>query len=148
MTTTTRLKNATSTSKNVFNDIQKTLASHNVQQINFVYETNGSGRIKGIEFSLSINGTSYPFRLPARIENVEKIMYPKAWKLTQTQRDQAYRTAWANLRDWIASQCAMIDTGMVEPSEVFLPYMIERSGNRTFFEAMAENQFLLPSGEH
>lgn len=148
MTTTTRLKNASSTSKNVFNDIQKTLATHNVQAISFVYETNGSGRIKGVEFSISINGASYPFRLPARVENVEKIMYPKAYKLNQTQKDQAYRTAWANIRDWISSQMAMIDTGMVKPEEVFLPYMIERSGNRTFFEAMTESQFLLPPGEH
>lgn len=146
MTTTTRLKNATSVSKNVFSDIQKTLATHKVQQISFVYETNGSGRIEGIEFSIAINGNIYPFRLPARIKNVETVMYGKR-TLTQTQKDQAYRTAWANLRDWISAQMAMIDTGMVRPEEVFLPYMIERSGNRTFFEAMTENQFLLPSGE-
>lgn len=148
MTTTTRLKNATSTSRNVFTDIQKTLASHKVQQINFIYKKDGSGQIEGIEFTIEINGVLYPFRLPARIKNVEKILYPKAWKLTQAQQEQAYRTAWANIRDWIASQCAMIDTGMVSPEEVFLPYMIERSGDRTFFEAMTENRFLLPSGEN
>lgn len=146
MTTTTRLKNATSTSKNVFADIQKTLATHKVQEVKFLYEKDGSGRIEGIEFTIDINGIFYPFRLPARVRNVEIVMYGKR-PLTQTQKDQAYRTAWANLRDWISSQCAMIDTGMVKPEEVFLPYMIEKSGNRTFFEAMTENQFLLPSGE-
>lgn len=146
MTTTTRLKNATSTSKNVFNDIQKTLATHKVEQISFSYEKGGNGRIEGIEFSIDINGAVYPFRLPARIKNVELVMYGNR-RLTQAQKDQAYRTAWANLRDWISAQMAMIDTGMVKPEEVFLPYMIEHSGNRTFFEAMTENQFLLPSGE-
>lgn len=136
------LKNATSTSRNVFSDIQKTLATHKVLDIRFLYEASGSGRIEGIEFSVNINGAVYPFRMPVRVKNVEIVMYGNR-RLTQAQKDQAYRTAWANLRDWISAQMAMIDTGMVRPEEVFLPYMIEHSGERTFYEAMSESQFLL-----
>jgi len=145
-TTTPRLKNAFSESKNIFADIQKVLVAHKVTDIRFKYDPSGNGRIIGMEFSIAVDGTEYPFRLPARIENVEKILYPRR-HLTPTMREQAYRTAWANLRDWVTSQCAMIDTGMMKPEEVFLPYMIERSGERTFYEAMTERQFLLPSGE-
>lgn len=137
------LKNATSTSKNTFDAIQKTLAAHKVKQI--VFDYGDGGRIISISFSIEVSGVLYPFRLPARIENVEKILYGNR-RLTPTQKEQAYRTAWANIRDWITAQMAMIDTGMVKSEEVFLPYMIAHDG-RTFFEAMVGHQFLLPSGE-
>jgi hypothetical protein len=143
---TPKLKNSQSSSRNIFNDIQKMLATHKVQQISFRYEENGSGRIIGIDFSLLINDIVYPFRLPARIRNVELVMYGKR-VLTQTQKEQAYRTAWANLRDWISAQLAMIDTGMVQAEEVFLPYLLSHGG-QTLFESMRDHQFLLPSGEH
>jgi hypothetical protein len=136
-----RLKNTTSTSRNTFDAIQKTLASHKARQIILDYD---DGRVVAISFSIEINGVICPFRLPARIENVEKILYPGRRNLTTAQKDQAYRTAWANIRDWISSQMAMIDTGMVQPAEVFLPYLIGQGG-QTLFETMVERQFLLPA---
>jgi len=129
--TTARLKNATSTSKNSFAAIQKTLVDHKAQRVTFVYDKANSGRIVGIEFEIEINGVLYPFKLPARIERVEKRMYGRMGNgLSISQREQAYRTTWANIRDWISSQCAMIDVH-----------------GKTVFEAMSEQQFLLPSGE-
>lgn len=138
------IKNATSESRNVFPDIQKTLAKHGVREISYRYESNGSGRIEAIEFAIEVNGQLIPFRLPARVKNVELIMYGKRTPTTQ-QREQAYRTAWANLRDWIAAQFALIQTGMVTKEEVFLPYMLEPTRQQTLYEAMVENQFLLAS---
>ena len=141
MTQRPRLKNTNSTSRNTFDAIQKTLISHKAKQVIFDYDHE---RIVAISFSIEVNGVLCAFRLPARIGNVEKILYPGRRTLTTTQKDQAYRTAWANIRDWIASQMAMIDTGMVQPEEVFLPYLIGQSG-QTLFETMVERQFLLPS---
>lgn len=138
----TPLKNAHSTSSRTFDVIQKTLAAHKAIQITYKYD--GKGKIVAIEFDLDINGTLYPFRLPARVENVIKIMYGSY--PSDSQKEQAYRTAWANIRDWITAQCAMIDTGMVKPQEIFLPYMVSHHG-RTLYEEMEQNQFLLPSGE-
>lgn len=136
------LKNARSTSTHSFDAIQKTLASHKAKEIMFRYD--GNGHITAIEFSLEINGTLYLFRLPARVQNVERILYGDRF-LSDAQKEQAYRTAWANIRDWIAAQCAMIDTEQVKPEEVFLPYMLNAQG-QTLFEAMIDRQFLLPSG--
>lgn len=135
------LKNARSTSTHSFDVIQKTLAEHKARHITFEYD--GKGRVTSVEFSIEINGVTYPFRLPARVENVERIMYGKYPSIAQ--KEQAYRTAWANIRDWITAQCAMIDTGMVKPEEVFLPYMISEQG-KTLFEEITEHRFLLPSG--
>jgi len=57
--------------------------------------------------------------------------------------DQARRTAWANIRDWLDAQMALIETEQVKLEEIFLPYMTDRSG-KTLFEYMQENDFKMP----
>lgn len=127
----------------IFDIIKKTLVSHKARHITESYDE--QGRISAIEFVLLINERELPFRLPARVEAVQKILYPNArpaW-LSKTQKEQAYRVAWANIRDWIGAQCALIDTNQVKAEEVFLPYLIGMSG-ATLYEEMERGQFLLP----
>jgi len=66
--------------------------------------------------------------------------------LTQTQRVQVYQKAWATLRDWITAQFALIDTGMAQAEDVFLPYLLVDAG-QTLYEALQGQQFLLPSAD-
>ena len=129
------LKNYRSESKNTFDKIQKILASHKARQVFFDYEDNG--RVKTLGFSLEIKGKFVGFRLPARVEKVELLI---------SNKDQAYRTAWANIRDWLDAQMALIDTEQVKMEEVFLPYAIGRDG-KTFFEMVENNNFLLGDGK-
>ena len=95
---------------------------------------------------MQISGREVSFRLPARIREVEIRLYGKDAKLNETQKKQAYITAWANIRDWVTAQIALIETGMVKAEEVFLPYLLN-DRNLTLFETMQERQFLLGSGE-
>ena len=142
---TVPIKNAQSVMSipKIFTTIEKTLVSHKARHITHSYDNE---RIAAIEFVLEINGREYPFRLPARVKAVEKILYgTDARFLSKTQKEQAYRVAWANIRDWIAAQCALIDTQMVKAEEIFLPYMVDNQG-RTFYEVMQEHQFLLSTG--
>jgi hypothetical protein len=127
---------------NPFEAIQKTLALHKAKQIMLDY--GDDGRIQTITFTLQIPDRHYGFRLPARVENVERLLYGTK-ELTSVQKQQAYATAWANIRDWISAQMALIDTGMVKFEEVFLPYMLDRSG-KTYFETLEPKHFLLDSG--
>jgi hypothetical protein len=138
------LKNyRTRLSTDPFAVIQKTLATHKAKQI--TQEFGDDGRVHALTFSLEINGRPHTFRLPARVENVECLLYGKK-DLTETQKEQAYKTAWANIRDWISAQMALLDTGMVKPEEIFLPYMQDRDGV-TFFERMEQRGFLLGDGQ-
>src|SRR5690348_3890983 len=137
------LKNAYSESTTTFDVIQRTLAQHRAKQVVLAY--GDDGQVHSLTFSLEIHGRLHVFRLPARVENVAHILYGKR-ELTEVQQAQAYRTAWANIRDWITAQMALIDTGMVKPEEVFLPYMLNREG-KTYFEVLEQQQFLLESGE-
>ncbi len=52
---------------------------------------------------------------------------------------RAERIAWRQLLRWVQIQIAMIQTGMVDAAEVFLPYM--EVGGRTLYRAFADTQF-------
>lgn len=123
-------------------DTIQEILSYHANSIQFYYR---DGQAIAISFSMFASGNELHFRLPARIRSVELHLYGKK-ELTATQKKQAYITAWANIRDWIAAQIALIETGMVKAEEVFLPYLLNQE-NLTLFEAMEHRQFLLTSGE-
>jgi hypothetical protein len=141
------LKNTYSTSTRVFDDIQQTLRDHKARSCTLDYD--GKSKVSGISFVLDIQGRLLQFRLPARYENVEKLFVrQKRRKLTEAEIDQAYRTAWANIRDWLAAQMALIETEMVSMEEVFLPYLLDDQSKMTYFEALQARQFALPSPQN
>ena len=51
----------------------------------------------------------------------------------ESRRQQAIRTSWRILKDWVEAQMALLETGMVTMDEIFLPYML--SGGQTFYQA-------------
>jgi len=135
------IKNYTSTSKQTFERIQKCLIDHKAKNISFEYDD--TGKCSGIVFSTDIDGKIFGFKLPANYQKVQNIFQRQSkWQLDAKQKEQAYRTAWANIRDWIEAQMALIDTEMVKMEQVFLPYMIDSQG-KTYFEHLESKQFLL-----
>lgn len=138
------LKNtyARSTSRPI-ETIQSELARHGAKSINLDYE---NGQAVAIVFSLEISGNRHGFKMPARVENVLVKLYGKRRIYTDTQKKQAYVTAWACIRDWITAQLALIDINLVKMEEVFLPYMLIAE-NKTVFDMYEQQQFLLKSGE-
>ncbi|SRR5260370_23810934 len=144
------LKNTYSTSTNTFNAIEKTLREHKARSIMFDYAHDDSGHIIAMSFVLEVKKKMLSFRMPARIEQVEQIFLKRKkesssrWvsELTNTEKEQAYRTAWACIRDWLSAQFALADIGAVEVEEIFLPYLVNAQG-QTFYEVMQERQFLL-----
>jgi len=110
------------------------------------------GRLTGIAFIIEVAGREIPFKLPARVGECEKVLLsmlaPKA--LEQTRKkvpEQAERTAWKILSDWVEAQMAMIELAQVELMEVFLPYVYDIAREKTFFESLKLNGFkgLLPA---
>lgn len=109
------------------------------------------GELKALSFTLCLPGSAkmVPIRLPASAIAVEKILLAKvkrARKETlQRIRQQAGRTAWALMRDWIEVQVSLIELQGVEALQVFLPYIWD--GRRTYYAALKENGFkMLPQG--
>ena len=56
-------------------------------------------------------------------------------------RDQAARTAWRTIKDWIDAQMALVAVEMVKVEEIFLPYVYDERLGQTLFEAI-ENRKL------
>jgi hypothetical protein len=77
--------------------------------------------------------------MPVRVEPILKIL---------GNREQAERVAWRQLLRWVQAQNAMIETGMVQAVEVYLPYMVIHASGQTLFQRMNDSQFkMLPAPE-
>src|SRR5262249_17150928 len=91
---------------------------HKAKQIIFDYDDDG--RVSALLFSLEISGRVHGFKMPARTQHVKRLLYPKG-TLTQTQKEQAYRTAWANIRAMmrrLKSSHRMVHLGPILPTVV------------------------------
>lgn len=108
------------------------------------------GEISSISFTLfdPMSRKTVFIRLPARVGAVEKILYRKIKRprneTIKRIRDQAARTAWKLMLDWIEVQLSLIEMEQVEALQVFLPYIWD--GQKTLYAAIKENNFrFLPS---
>lgn len=118
--------------------IQYALSRVGAKRVFFEYD---NGRLAGVGFVIATRSGEFPVSLPARVDNVAKIMYGNSLAiLDESKKDQAYTTAWANIKDWVEAQCALIETEMVKVEEVFLPYVMTPDGKR-FFEHLEDRGF-------
>lgn len=135
-------------------EIQGALVQAGARHIQMDY--NPAGKITSMNFVLMIGGLPYPFKLPARVEALQRIMKDRrirtqgvyGAKLFEARdNEQAERIAWRQLLLWIKAQLAMIETGMVQPQEVFCPYLVD-DGGTTLFEHLSATRFrALPAPE-
>ena len=81
------------------------------------------------------------FRLPANTDGVLKCLESDS-KVSASKKtpEQAARVAWRILKDWIEAQLAIVDAGMAQMSEVFLPYAQDESG-RTIYQKLEQGGF-------
>lgn len=101
-------------------------------------------RLMGLRWTMPVGSNEVPFEMPARVDPIlrmlEKKLNPRtAFKADRTKlREQAERVAWRQLLRWVQAQVAMIETGMVDPGEVFSPYMCLPQG--TLYQCLLEGK--------
>lgn len=120
-------------------EIQGVLARHGARKIMIDYGE--SGHPNGIAFAIQSGQTAQMFILPANVDGVEAVF--KIQKI-KADRQQAERTAWRNVRDWIMAQMAFIESGNVQIDEIFLPYLTD--GKKTLYQVYKSGQLLLGDG--
>lgn len=130
-------------------EIQKLLAKAGAKSISFEYGK--EGEIDGLTFTIPVRGIPVSFRLPARQDGVYKILTKGRQQLYREDvqkkwAQQARRTAWRNVKDWLDAQLALIQMEQAELAEVFLPYAVSPSGRTLYEEFQSGN--LLGSGQH
>jgi hypothetical protein len=103
--------------------------------------------IVGLRWSMKVSGRDLLFAMPARVEPVYRIFCKRKGLSPQTKIDystdimkKAHRVAWRQLLRWTQAQLAMIECGMTEASEVFLPYW-QANGTQSLFELFKGSEF-------
>ena len=100
------------------------------------------GHISALTFQIDTPAGLRIIRLPANVDAVSKVL---AKQKVKCDREQAERVAWRIVKDWVEAQMAILESEMVQIDEIFLPYMVNNSG-QTLFQAYRNNQILLEGG--
>lgn len=119
-------------------EIQGALSKHGARKIMIEYAEGGMP--DGIMFSMDDGtGQSMAYMLPANVEGVKRTLAAQKVKASD---EHARNVAWRILYDWVLAQCAIIESGMVETAEVFMPYITD--GQRTMYQLYKAGQLALP----
>ncbi len=124
-------------------NIEKKLVQHGATRI--MKEYDGFGNVSAISFQKFHNGQPLSFQLPAKVDAVYKLFLAnKKGRVTEPQKktlfQQAKRTAWKNINDWVDIQMTLIALEQVEFTEVFLSYVLIGK-NETVYQKMKGDGF-------
>lgn len=122
-------------------EIQASLVKHGARKI--LQDFDEKQRVSAISFMIETPAGQKYIRLPANVKAVLKVLKEHGVKCDQ---DQAERVAWRITKDWVQAQMAILEAEMVSMEEVFFPYLLDGSGEKTLFEAYREKQQHLISG--
>ena len=122
-------------------EIQRMLVARGAETIVVQY---ADGRPRALFFIIPTPYGKVPFRLPANIEAITRVMERQRVR-KQVPLDMAERVAWRIIKDWVKAQMAILETEMVDLEQIFLPYMV--SQDKTLYEVMKEHRLQLPPGE-
>lgn len=120
-------------------EIQSLLAKSGAGRIMIDYNSDGEpcSLVFGVQYK-SDQWLSY--KLPARIDKLFSCLqaeraYPE--KAIEKDLEQAKRVGWRQLLRWVQAQLALIEVGMADIKEVFLPYCC--AGEKTMYQLFAED---------
>lgn len=117
--------------------IQGQLVKHGAKKIMQDYDDDG--HITALSFMVDTPAGPRGIRLPANVDAVHAVLIRQKVKC---DREQAERVAWRIVKDWVEAQMAILESEMVQMDEIFLPYMLNNTG-QTVFEAYRNNQLAL-----
>jgi hypothetical protein len=148
-----RIKNYTSSvpAERSIMAIEMALAKAGALHVGKFYDK--EGEVVGFTFQISIGGQAMLFKLPAHVDRLVKmfeaeVLRPREGSM-ELARNQARRTAWKILLDWVQCQVAMIQLEQARVSEVFMPYLYDAKRDKTLHDAWEERSFkgLLTEGK-
>ena len=120
--------------------IQGQLVKHGAKKIMQDYDDDG--HITALSFLVETPTGPRGIRLPANVDAVYTVL---TLQRVKCDREQAERVAWRIVKDWVEAQMAILESEMVQMDEIFLPYMVNKTG-QTMFQAYRNNQLMLDGG--
>lgn len=137
------LKNYTTTinANKTIGEIQEILSKHGATAIMTEYS---NGEVIALSFKINTPRGEIGINLPANTDKVLRVLKKQKQKNGQIRdnQEQATKVAWRIIKDWIDAQMAILETEMVDMEEIFLPYIINNSGE-TIYQAFKNNTLML-----
>lgn len=146
------LLNYTSTidAEQTIGEIQRLLSAHGVMAMMTEYD----GRnVSAVSFKMNIEGQHIGYKMPCNWRAVLEVFHSQGitkGKLKHKDRDlenQAIRTAWRVILEWMKVQLALVEINMVTIPQIFLPYTIMKDGMTLAEKITNDPGFLLGSGK-
>lgn len=123
--------------------IERQLIEIGASDINKNYS---GGKLAAIKFLIVINGTTVVFHLKARVEAVFKALWSEVKRPQPGTKErvmqQAERTSWKLLADWVDVQASMIYLEQAEVLQVFLPWAVV-GPDETLYDRVSKGDFKL-----
>jgi len=140
------IKNFTTSIKieKTISEIELILTRHGATHIFKMYSNDGVPI--ALAFKCLIKNDLISFKLPMEEQKVLQVFKNGVHNGELPKRywddlDQARRTGWRIIKDWISSQMALIEINIVKFEEIFLPYMYNENLGKTMFELLEEKDF-------
>lgn len=125
-------------------EIQQILARAGAMKCVIDNDTNGNP--VALTFCLNWNNMMTAFALPCNFEGVLKAMQRnKKVPRNRCNEEQALRVGWRIVKDWVEAQLAIVEANLSSMAEVFLPYVVTKSGETLYKYLQGDNTLLLPS---
>lgn len=112
---------------------------------NVLKEQDANGNYTGIRFLLTVPGRGeQQFFIPVDVAGAAAAMAEDGIKVSG---DQAARTAWKNVSEWIELLLLTIRLGAVKPEQALLGYISDPRSGQTLFELYERDQLALPEAD-
>jgi hypothetical protein len=102
-------------------------------------------KVSGLSFGLITSLGPLCFDLPLRMKAIFEMLQGERRRQQEQHipqdEERAERIAWRQLLRWLEAQMAMVELGMAEDAEVFMPYAVQ-SGGKTMFRMFSEQRLL------
>lgn len=100
-----------------------------------------------IQFRMMIELKPVFFKLPARVDACFKVLWAEVKRPQPSTKEktmqQAEKTAWKIICDWVQVQMSMIQLEQAELLQVFLPYVMNPHTEETFYNTIKTGGFKL-----
>lgn len=111
------------------NEVQQILSKHKVSH--FAIKNEGSFPV-ALSFTIDYNGAPLNFLLPCNHEGVLKCLKnDRKVPSSSKNSEQALRTSWRIIKDWVEAQLAIVEAELAPLQEVFMPYLVINSTGET-----------------
>lgn len=123
-------------------EVEKLLINHGARSVMKEYE---KGKVSGLSFIIDgPENIPLSIRLPLQVEAVYTALkkmkedYPN--KQIKVSMEQAERVSWRQTKMWLEIQLQMVDLLMMDMMQVFLPQIIDNSG-QTLYDRISRNNY-------